>query len=245
MSAVEPGESKVDFAYRAIREMIVGGLFGPGDRLVIDRLAVELGLSSVPVREGIRRLEAEGFAEFQRNAGARVVGINLTAFLESIEVLEHLEAQATALSVPHLKAADLREAQRWHRAMTKQVHGGDVDDPATFSQSNHRLHECLYRRCPNARLLELVEAEWDRVRATRRSTFFYAPDRAAQSVAEHQELLAAVSQAADGSVVDGLVRAHRQAARLAMGERLRGHSDAGAGSSSSVVETGNPEEECA
>lgn len=243
MTAIGPVESKVDFAYKAIRQMIVEGTFGPGDRLVIDQLAAELDLSSVPVREGIRRLEAEGYAEFQRHVGARVASINLTAFLESMEVLEQLEAQATALSAPYLTRADLREAQRWNRTMSQQVHRGDINDPAGFSTLNHKLHECLYRRCPNARLLELVKAEWDLVRATRRSTFVFTPARAAQSVAEHDRLLAAIREGASASVIDELARAHRQAARLATSERLGGRANASHELPHLLVESGSSEED--
>lgn len=205
--------------------MIVSGRCGPGDRLVIDRLALELVLSAVPVREGIRRLQAEGCAEFQKNTGARVVGMDLTAFLESMEVLEVLEARATALTASHLKAIDVREADRSHRHMKKQLSGYEVRDPVGFSNANRKLHECLCRRCPNPRLLELVDAEWDRVQTSRRSTFFYTPARAAESVAEHAELLTAIMRGGAARVIESLARSHRQSARLAMADRLGEHPE--------------------
>lgn len=72
MTSIDNGVSKHERAYRLIRGRILDGSFPPGHRLVIDALAAELGISSVPVREAIRRLEAEGRVQYRHNAGARV-----------------------------------------------------------------------------------------------------------------------------------------------------------------------------
>ena len=53
-------KNKHEQAYSIIRERIFNGTYVPGYRLVIDGLARELGISPVPIREAIRRLEAEG-----------------------------------------------------------------------------------------------------------------------------------------------------------------------------------------
>ena len=64
--------SKHQRAYLLIRSRILDGTYAPGERLVIDALAGEIGISPVPIREAIRRLEAEGRVVFRHNAGARV-----------------------------------------------------------------------------------------------------------------------------------------------------------------------------
>lgn len=215
------GESKVEQAYAAIRERIVSGEVVPGERLVMDRLAVELGLSSVPVREAIRRLEAEGFVEFQRNTGARVAGIDLTGFVESMEALAVLEAGAMRFSVQRLRRSDLRDAWRLHRLMLRSLSRVDELDPAAFSANNRALHTRLYSRCSNARLRALVEAEWDRLASTRRSSFVFAPERAAESVGEHERLLRAIETGAPAERIEELVRDHRMAAAAAIPQRAR------------------------
>ena len=63
--------TKQERIYGAIRERILSGAYGPGYRLVIDQLAAEFGVSALPVREAIRRLEAEGLAIYRPNAGAQ------------------------------------------------------------------------------------------------------------------------------------------------------------------------------
>ncbi len=64
--------TKQERVYRTIRERILSGDYRPGHRVVIDSLATELGVSALPVREAIRRLEAEGLVVFRPNAGAHV-----------------------------------------------------------------------------------------------------------------------------------------------------------------------------
>ena len=64
--------SKQERVYRTVRQRIVDGTLSPGSRLVADGLARELDVSPVPVREALRRLEAEGFVDYELNVGARV-----------------------------------------------------------------------------------------------------------------------------------------------------------------------------
>src|SRR3989441_8406502 len=68
--------NKHEQAYSIMRERIFNGTYVPGYRLVIDALARELGISPVPIREAIRRLEAEGWVEYRANAGAQVAAVD-------------------------------------------------------------------------------------------------------------------------------------------------------------------------
>ena len=104
--------SKSQLAYEHLRERITRGGYGPGYRLVLDQLARELGMSVVPVREAIRRLEAEGLVTFERNVGARVAAIDPVDYRDACQTLAIVEAAAVALAQPHLAAADRREPTR-------------------------------------------------------------------------------------------------------------------------------------
>ena len=75
MTTVDAG-SKSERAYAWLGERIASREFGPGYRLVLGDIARELDMSVVPVREAIRRLEAEGLVTFERNEGARVSMVN-------------------------------------------------------------------------------------------------------------------------------------------------------------------------
>ena len=91
-------------AYAAVKAKIVEGTFTPGYRLVLGTIAKDLGFSVVPVREAIRRLEAEGLVKFERNVGATVTGIDPTEYLYTMQTLSIVEGAATALSAPLIGA---------------------------------------------------------------------------------------------------------------------------------------------
>lgn len=200
------GASKSQRTYHWIRERIDRQEFVPGYRLVLGTIAEELGVSVVPVREAVRRLEAEGLVEFEKNVGARVAMVDEADYLHSMETLGVLEGTATALSLPHLGAEEVERAQRLNDRMRSVL---DEFDPGEFTALNHEFHDVLHLHCPNPHLEELVQREWTRLARLRRSTFAFVPDRAPESVAEHDEILRLIRTEADALDVELAVRRHR------------------------------------
>jgi len=198
--------SKSQQAYRWIRQRIASQTFTPGYRLVLGSIANELDMSVVPVREAIRQLEAEGLVTFERNVGAHVAMVDETRYSASMQALSIIEAAASALAAAHMSAADLHAA----RVVNDQMKARLTEfDPHAFTQLNQRFHAILFRRCPNPRLLEIVEAEWARLGNMRDSIFTFVPDRAAGSVREHDDLLHLIETGAPPQEVEQAMREHR------------------------------------
>jgi DNA-binding GntR family transcriptional regulator len=210
------GGSKVELAYELLRSRIAERVYEPGTRLVMNQLAVDLDMSPVPVREAIRRLEAEGFVEFTRHVGAKVADIDLAGYLQTMETLAVLEAGAVALALPAIGRKELKRAWKAHRAMVRLAEGSL--DPVAFSRLNEELHRSLFSCCPNTRLLSLVETEWSRLSAIRRSSFAFVPGRSLASVSEHRVLLDAIEGGAAVATVEGLVKEHRMTAARVLAE---------------------------
>jgi DNA-binding GntR family transcriptional regulator len=208
--------SKADWAYETLRQWITEGVYQPGDRLVLQQIARDLQISTVPVREAIRRLEAEGFADFQRNVGARVSSVDTPLYAESMRTLAILEGAATGLAAAHLSKRDIQTAERINERMAA---GLRKLDPAKFTQANRAFHELLCRPCPNAHLLALIDVEWSRLAAIRISSFAFVPERAAQAVEEHRHLLARLRAGAPAAEIESLIREHRMATVHAFLER--------------------------
>jgi DNA-binding GntR family transcriptional regulator len=200
--------SKSQHAYDTIKARIIDGSYTPGYRLVLDRLACELAVSTVPIREALRRLEAEQFVQFERNVGARVSGINPVEYRHTMQMLAVVEAAATALAAPELTPGELERAAAMNDRMR---HSLATFDPVAFTRLNHEFHRSLYARCPNPSLVEVVERGWTRLAAIRESTFAFVPGRAQVSVAEHDRILHLIRSAADSATVEAFCRAHRMA----------------------------------
>lgn len=201
-----PAASKSRVAYEWIRERITSGSFGPGYRLVLTTLAAQLGMSVVPVREAVSHLTAEGLVTSEPNVGASVSMVDLDRYIHAMEVITVLESAATALSTPHLTRRDLAHARELNAAMR----GGLSDfDFRRFGALNQEFHHTLYSRCPNPRLLEMVDAEWSRLGHLRDSIFGFVPHRPKESVCEHDDLLDLIEGEGTPDRIEQAVRRHR------------------------------------
>lgn len=197
--------SKAEQAYRILRERIMDGTYGPGQRLVIDQLGREHAISSGPWRESLRRLEAEGWVEIVPNAGAVVRSFDTDTWQKSMRLLARLEGLATALSASHLTSEDILEA----RAMNQRMRDALQDlDLTGFGAMNREFHVFLSSRCDDERLYRMVQDEWARMEFVRRSAFFYAPGRALASLTEHDSILDLIEGGADPDMIETATRRH-------------------------------------
>ena len=201
-------ESKSQQAYEFIREKILSGEYSPGYRLVLAKLAENLGVSVVPVREAIRRLEAERFLTFERNVGATVAGIDPTEYLYTMQTLSIVEGAATAMSAPLIDATAIARARAVNQEMRECL---DHFDPVRFTRLNQDFHSVLFEHCPNPHILDLVHRGWNRLASLRSSTFRFVPGRARDSVDEHENLLKLIETGADADAIEKAARLHRTA----------------------------------
>lgn len=200
--------NKARQAYDDIRARIMSRQYSPGYRLVLSRVAAELGMSVVPVREAIRQLEAEGLVTFEPNVGAHVSMVDDTQYRHSMETLSILEGAATAMAVPAMTQADVESARRVNEQMKAML---DEFDPSAFTGLNREFHTLLVARCVNPRMLELVEGEWERLAHLRDSTFSFVPGRASVSVAEHEQILTLIEKGSPVPEIEDAVRRHQAA----------------------------------
>jgi DNA-binding GntR family transcriptional regulator len=214
--------SKSQRAYAHLHDRIERGVYGPGYRLVLDAIARELDMSVVPVREAIRRLEAEGVVTFERNVGARVIQIDPTDLHATTETLAMVEGAAVGLAVPALTPEIVAEARAVNERMRRSL---DEFDPVRFTRLNEAFHRGLSDPCPNEQLKGLVDAGWRRLSMLRRSTFGFVPGRARDSVEEHERILLLLESGADAHDVELAVREHRLASLHAYLDRT--HDDHG------------------
>src|SRR5258708_27217926 len=83
--------NKQERTYTIIKDRIHVGSIAPLQRLNIDAIARELGVSPIPVREALRRLEADGWVRFTPNVGAVVSPGGATPREQGLVALAMLE----------------------------------------------------------------------------------------------------------------------------------------------------------
>ncbi len=200
------GVTKQERVYRAIRERILRGTYGPGYRVVIDSLAEEFAVSALPVREAIRRLEAEGLVVYRPNAGAQVAPADPGLFEQEMSVLAVLEGYATALAAPNLSQEDIAALTEIN---DKMVQAMERLDSLGFGRLNQDFHTLIPERCPNAPLVGMLRDGARRLDAIRRTVFIQIPYRGSASVAEHRELIDLIAGGASAAEVESAAREHK------------------------------------
>jgi DNA-binding GntR family transcriptional regulator len=206
--SVRDGDA-VDVAHAAVRAMIVSGRAAPGEELSQVRLARALGVSTTPLREALRRLEAEGLIEAPRNRRPRVARLDpadLDAVYAGRVLLESLGAK---LSVPAMTTGDLDALE----ARLADMRASPA--PETFNVAHAAFHAGLVARAPAplAAEIERLMARGDRYR--RMSVFGDDPAGRAEGDREHGAIVAAC-RAGDADEAARRLAAHlaRSAERL-------------------------------
>jgi DNA-binding GntR family transcriptional regulator len=149
-----------------LRRAIVGRRYKPGERLVEGKLADELGVSRMPVREAIRALASEGLVELTARRGAAVAQLSPREARETIELRALLEGQNARLAA---RRRDVRTQKRIAAVLEKgtaAVEAGQFDRLAALNQ---QFHEELALAGQNAVLAELL------VRLRDRTEMLFAP----------------------------------------------------------------------
>ena len=94
-----------------IRDAIISGRISPGTWLREAKLATRLGVSRIPVREALARLEAEGLVKRVPYRGTRVVRLTVDQVIESFMLRSLLEGFATKLATPHLTPEEVTKLE--------------------------------------------------------------------------------------------------------------------------------------
>ena len=142
-----------DFAYDAMLRAIADGTFKPGERLREVAISQWLGISRTPVREGLRRLEADGLLAHTPHAGMLVTPVDRRMVAELYDMREVLEGTAARLAAENATRTDIDALN----ALVAQESRLPVD-PDAASRHNRAFHETLYQSAHNRYLLKSLRA---------------------------------------------------------------------------------------
>lgn len=199
-------KNKTQMAYEYILTHIEQGAYGPGYRIVIDQIAKELNLSSIPVREAIRQLEAEGLIQYKPYSGAVVSNINEKEYLQTISVLAVLEGYATVLSSNFIKEEILEQLEELNDKMKQALIDFEFE---LFSELNYQFHTLIYDNCGNTFLQEQIKQIWQRMKRIRSYGFTLVPQRSKESIKEHEEIIRLLREKAPSNQIEEFVRQHK------------------------------------
>jgi DNA-binding GntR family transcriptional regulator len=172
-----------------LRDAILGGDIGPGERVRQEEVAERFGASRLPVREALRMLEAEGLIEHERNKGARVPRLNMHEVDVIYQMRERLEPLALSESIPYLTEDDILRLDR----IQGQIETNS--DVGRFLELDREFHLLTYSGCHIDQLTAMVTRLWNSTQHYRRAFVLSATPRRTWVInAEHRLLLDAIER---------------------------------------------------
>ena len=198
---------KADLVYEYLREQIINGTYAPGRRMTLADLSGELGLSHMPVREALLKLEREGLLVSEPHKGMRVVELSLKDAQELFEIrceLEGLSAWRAAQAGDEDLADDLSSINAdFADAYRRQ-------DFTAMGSANWMLHRRILQAADSAQLTRVLEDHWSASQRYR-SGYQLIPGRAQQTITEHEAIIDCIRRG-DAEAARTAARAHIQKA---------------------------------
>jgi DNA-binding GntR family transcriptional regulator len=138
-----------------LRRRILNGELAEGMSLRQERLAAELGVSRIPLREAIRHLEAEGLVTSELHKGTVVSSLSPSEIEELFGIRMQLETWLFGAAIPRMTEMDFARAEVVIEEASKT---GDFEN---WSALNWRFHEALYSASGSTIALKLLRSVHD------------------------------------------------------------------------------------
>jgi DNA-binding GntR family transcriptional regulator len=203
--ALSTGPTLADQAYRALREEIISGKLGPGERLTERHLATRLGVSPTPIREALQRLEHEHL--IQRTDTRRILVAEPSAHrLYELTLIEAaLRGTGARLAAENATEKELAAIEQTHAAFTGTL------TPERVLAAARKLHELIDQASHNETLITMIATatafDWQFRLETIPDIFGSNQKTALDRHREHGKIVKAL-KARDGETAEKLMREH-------------------------------------
>ena len=193
-------------AYGTLRRMILRNEFQPGANVLLEDLAVRLGVSRTPIREALIRLEQEGLVEIKPRHGMCVLPVSIDDMREIYQLLTTLEALAAGLVAG--RGVTAKELRLLETAVDDMDVALKLDDLDAWAAADAKFHYLLVEYSGNRRLQSIVAGVVDQSQRVRRLTLRLRP-KPVKSNADHRAVVDAIRRG-DARAAHRLHHRHRQ-----------------------------------
>jgi DNA-binding GntR family transcriptional regulator len=149
--------SKVaDLTYQGIRDRIISGEYAPGAHLKEELVAEDTGASRTPVREALRRLNAEHLVEFVPNRGAYVASWSLEDVEEIYTLRSVLEGQAAFRAATRISGDEIDMLIKCADQIDELLERKETRPTAEIVEANHQFHNTILDAAHSERLTKML-----------------------------------------------------------------------------------------
>lgn len=149
-----------ELVYKELEHAIVTARIKPGERLVAEKLAKQMGISRIPIREAVGRLEARNFLTVQPNKGTTVNELSVKNLKEILEIRLLLELPAARKAAIAATETDVETIEQLNSQYVSAQQKNDADRALSV---NREFHFTIYRGANMPILLSMIQNLWDQV----------------------------------------------------------------------------------
>jgi len=197
------GVSLADEIAGRIREKILKGEYGIGEKINESQVAEELRVSRTPVREAFKQLETEGLMESIPNKGSFALGFTMQDIEDIYSVRAVVEGLAVKWATSRITEEEIMKLQDEYDIMefyTKKKNSKKV------MESNKRFHEIVYNASRSRFLIQILKSYQEYVQQSKKVNV-YCEDNLKDILGEHLEILKAIKER-DEEKAEGKILCH-------------------------------------
>jgi DNA-binding GntR family transcriptional regulator len=206
---VKSGEQSMakasDRAYDTIRALILSGELSSGEQLSEEALAERCGVSRTPVRDALRRLEAELLVRKNDSQRSFVADWSLGDVADAFTLRAMLEGYAARRAAERMDEKTMRRLRACNSALHEAVKG-PKPDIAAFLESNKEFHAIILEAADSRRLASMLGSLIEQP-VVWRTAQHYGREAFNRSFSEHEDLLAAFARR-DGDWAEAVMAGH-------------------------------------
>ncbi len=185
--------SYAQVAYDGIKELISDEEIEPGELLSENQLAEYFNMSRTPVREAIRRLQAEGLVEIRKGIGTFLKPLTAKDIKDIYEVRTAMELMACETSIYQITDEEIKQLRETLEELKNRKQCGEEIGHMEFSQIDGQFHDLIIQRSNNKYIEPLMEQIYFNVERYRRLSFHISLDLE-ESTRQHLDLLQCLEQ---------------------------------------------------
>jgi DNA-binding GntR family transcriptional regulator len=219
MSAPRPAEPRFEGLLDALREAILTGRYAPGTRLVQEEIADQFGISRIPLREALRRLEGEGLVVISPNRGAIVRPLGPKDVVDLFDL--RLALESLALRRAAERYADLRESTKRRAAEARRAIASR--SLTALFRLDRDFHADIAAASGNQHLVAALGAHWSQIMRVMHA-YFQAGNYPKDVWNDHEAIADALAHG-DGEAAVARLTAHLTESRDAILAHLRASGD--------------------
>lgn len=220
MSSAGQADARRQTAFEQLRAWILSGALSPGQRLPVRDLARGLGLSTMPIREALVRLEEAGLVTQERHKGAVVSRMSLENLNDFYNLRLLLEPPSIQLGVERMTPKRLERLQATMRSLEASVEAADL---TTVLDLDEDLLSLIHAAVANKELARVIRSTWARIRPYKLLFTTTAQSDAGHYIAHEDRLLLEAATAGDGARARDVIQNSLINAHVRLADLLRDH----------------------